>query len=617
MGPFLHPRNVWLSAIVLSVTCALTLNPGCKSKREANLDTAGSDSASARTERATAPSVPEIPVRKRVAAPFDSPARSVEFGRMRLDVSFQQPDFDAHTMNAVVTHQVRPHEPGLSTLELDAIDLVIKSIEIGPDWTPASFSQGDGKLRIALPATRRDTTEFPLRIAYSVTKPRLGLHFSGKDDEFTVYTNAEPLQARYWLPCHDWPDTRWQGCDVDIEAPSDYNVVAVGKRSGPPEARDSGRRSLHRWSLETPIDSHVFGFVIGKFSETRQDSSARVPVYLYMQPKYLGPDAAEKWPGLLGEFDDAPKSIAFFERLLGHDYPYPQFSHVSVPGHFHGGMEHAGFDMIAPSMFVQMRGNDRLRYDYVNHMIAHAWFAGMTNYAHITEAWLNEGFATYLHILWKGEREGVEAFRREMSSARGRVARFDVVGSAQPMVNTEIPEPGAMYSFGAGAVYFKGAWVLHMLRRELGDETFWRAVHEFLQTNRGRGVVTADLQRSFQRASGRDLNAYFDQWVYRGGTPRLDIRYEWLAERRLLAIEIEQEQLMDEEHPLFRMPLEVRYTAGGAVRDQRLELTQASQRFELECVARPESVRFDPETWALAVIRVDSPATSKPGEEEK
>jgi aminopeptidase N len=265
-------------------------------------------------------------------------------------------------------------------------------------------------------------------------------------------------------------------------------------------------------------------------------------------------------------------------------------------------------------MFVQMRGNDRLRYDYVTHMIAHAWFAGLTNYAHITEAWLNEGFATYLHILWKGEREGIEAFRREMASSRGRVARFDVVGTAQPMVNTEIPEPGAIYSFGAGAVYFKGAWVLHMLRRELGDETFWRGVHGFLETNRGRGVVTSDLQRAFQQTSGRDLNAFFDQWVYRGGTPRLDISYKWLAERRVLEIQVEQDQQIDAENPPFKLPLDLRFTVGGQVRDHRLDLTQATQRFEFECPQQPESVRFDPDVWALAVIRVDS-ATSKPARE--
>lgn len=615
MASFRPIRNPCGPAALFATVCAIALMIACEPKRQASVDASLTDSASARTDRSSAPTRPEIPIRQRVPAPFDSPPGQVDFGRMQLEVAFTPADFDAHTMNAVVTHNIRPHSSGLTSLELDAIDLTIKSIEIGPDWTPASFSQADGKLRIALPATRRDTAEFPVKIAYQATKPRLGLHFSGNDEEFTVYTNAEPLQARYWLPCHDWPDTRWQGCDVTIETPGDFNVVAVGKPVAAPRAIAGGQRLSHRWALDTPIDPHIFGFVVGRFREVcANPGSAGVPVLLYMQPKYLDAEAAEDWPGLFAEFDDVPKSITFYERLLGFDYPYPQFAHVSVPGHFHGGMEHAGFDMLAPSMFVQMRGSERLRYDYITHMIAHAWFAGLTNYAHITEAWLNEGFATYLHILWKGEREGIEAFRREMSASRGRVARFDIVGKSHPLVNTEIPEPGAIYSFGAGAVYFKGAWALHMLRRELGDEIFWHAVHEFLKTNRGRGVVTSDLQRAFQQASDRDLNAFFDQWVYRDGTPRLEIRYEWLPERRVLAIDVAQDQLIDADHPPFKMPLDVRVTLGGLSLDQRLDLAQATQHFELECADRPETVRFDPDVWALALIRIDSPSTTKPAE---
>ncbi len=487
--------------------------------------------------------VPEqTPVRTRAPAPFDSPPRDFDFGRMSLELTLTPDDLRQKCMSGVVTHRLRALREGLSKISLNAVGMRIDAVESGDPPQPLTFAYDGKTLEIALQSPPTPQHETPLRIAYRVEKPPFGLHFVGEpaDDGFTVYSNGEPLQARYWLPCHDWPDTRLAGCALRFSVPKGLIVVSVGEPVGTPIEAADGASTAFAWKLDVPIDPHLLGFAAGRYVEYKVDGGI-VPISFFSQPEFE-PDAREA-------FADAAESLAFFSKLCGVDYPFARFSHVVVPRHFHGGMEHAGFNMIAPQMFLGNPKADWVRFAYLAHMIAHQWFAGIVNYRHITEAWVNEGFGSYLHLLWLREKRGDDVFRAEMRRVRDLVLRFDVSGKSQPMVNREIGKPEEIYGFGGGLVYWKGAWVLHMLREELGDEVFWRGVRDYLVRNRFGDVDTSDLKTAFERASGRDLTAYFDQWVWRDGTPRLKVRWGWDAESKTLHLQVEQTQVVDDSHP--------------------------------------------------------------------
>ena len=561
--------------------------------------------------------------------PFASPSRDFDFLHMKLDVALSHASIAAGRMHAVVTHKVRPRRivgmrkpPAPPTrLRLDAVDLDIQTVELGPPWRAAEYKNDGEHLTIELDAAARDAKEFSVRIAYVAERPKLGLHFvrpkgANADRRTAVYTHAEPFQARYWLPCHDWPDTRWPS-DVSITVPTPFSAVSVGvplndggTSADPPAieglevAADEAFRRFD-WRIKIPIDPHLFGLAVGEYVElTIDDGLGGPPVLAYVQSDL---EAKARYT-----FRNVPRMIRYYAELTGVDYPFPQYSHVAVPSHFHGGMEHAGFSMLAPRLFslaAEGAARDRrVQYNYISHMLAHEWFGGLVNYQNITQAWLNEGFATYLHQLWRSQAESSDAFDEAMWSTAQRITRIDRVGSGRPIINTKLRTPNAVYGFDGGKIYWKGAWVLHMLRHELGDETFFKAVRTYLTQNRTTSVETTHLREAFEEVSGRDLIWFFDQWVLRGGTPELEVKYRWDAERGRALVTVEQTQEIDAEYPPFQFSLDLYFKVAGKVLTERVRVREPTHEFEIALDAQPEVFCVDPGGRVLKSLELSKPA---------
>ena len=186
-------------------------------------------------------------------ASFDSPPRGFDFLHMRLEVTLTRADMKARRMPGVVTYRVRPRpaddktpatQPtGLEQLRLNAVGLEIQQVELGPEWRAARHQTDGEHLTIELERAHSLGEEFAVRIHYVVSRPRRGLYFVLPDDDepwteaagrdIVVYTMSEPLMARRWLPCHDWPDTHWPS-DVFITVPKPFVAVSAGEPVGEP-----------------------------------------------------------------------------------------------------------------------------------------------------------------------------------------------------------------------------------------------------------------------------------------------------------------------------------------------------------------------------------------------
>lgn len=559
------------------------------------------------------------------ASRFDSPPRDFDFIHMDLALTFTEEDIAARRMHGVVTHQIRPRGPKPAELRLNAVDMSIENVTLLRRFEGARASSDSGgvlinladaeghefeydgrELRIRIPEFNPAAQEFLVAVRYRVENPKRGLFFvlptaDEPDRPTVVYTNAEPLQARYWVPCHDWPDTRWTST-LTFNVPPQLTAISVGQ----PDA------ASRRWNLSTPTDPHLLGFAVGEFAAlqriepgaggTRFDAIVRRGPYVVTG---AGDAAAHT-------LRDVPHMIRFYESLTGIPFPYPQYTHVTIPTHFHGGMEHAGFSMIDPALLsTGRRGNvpeERTTYNYVAHMLAHMWFAGIVNYRHVREAWLNEAFATYLHQNWYTQAEGPDAFVNEMQRTVDLIARFDRPGRSTPLVPPTLASAEAVYGFGGGLVYWKGAWVLHMLRHELGHQTFWRGVKQYLETNRLAAATTADLQAAFEHVAGRPLEAFFNQWVHRDGIPTLEVAYAWEESRRAIVIHVQQNQRIDAENPPFDVPLEFAWRNGDVERRERVVVRDATTEFAFPCDAEPALFCADPEGALLATLREAKPA---------
>lgn len=535
-----------------------------------------------------------------VGPPFDSPACDVAFEHLALDVAFDEPDFEARRMRGLATYRIRAARDGVRWLMLDAVGLQFDNVEIGPKWRAARHVVGDGYIAIDLGRSLRRDEAADVRLSYRVENPATGLYFVRRGNEYVVYTHDEAHQGRHWLPCHNWPDTRFASCEVSVRAPTGYRAASVGRLVEFAPLHGGG--TISRWRIDQPLDTHMFGFALGRFERialppVQRDGATPLPISIFARPADI--DAARE------RLDDAGAVIRFYSERIGEPYPFPEYSHVLVPGHFHGGMEHAGFDMVAPEALRSLFWGERARYDYVAHMIAHHWFGAMVNFRDFRHAWLNEGFATYLHTLWLGHRTGEERLQRELRSIRGRVIAGDRGGRSAPLVNAEIRNPNDAYGFAGGAVYFRGAWVLRMLADELGEDVFWAGVRRYLREHRWGSVTTDDLRAALERASGRDLSDFFAQWVYRGGVPHVRVAWRYVEESRVVMLRVAQTQLIDPQRPPFRFMLDVRIDCGEYAELHRVPVRAADETFELSWdAAAPTAVVLDPDVRLLGSLEV-------------
>jgi len=561
---------------------------------------------------------------------FDSPPRSFDFLDMHLELTLTSEDIAARRMRGIVTYSIQPRDPasGPTELPLDAVDLQVRSVRDATIGGDLSFRGEAGKLLIDVHDAYDSDGHLTVQIVYSVEQPRRGLFFvlpdaEDRDAPPTIYSNSEPLQARYWLPCHDWPDTRWPA-DVRITVPQSLFAVSVGALVEPPRrvppapaSRPSTQPAeplwTFHWRLDQPIDPHLLGFAVGRFEMLRFDSPPWIsaepgasgtlpPVFAYVEKEH---ESAARYT-----FRRTPQMVHYYSELLGVRFPFPQFAHVSVREHFHGGMEHAGFSMLAPANLTAGPGEgsheDYYEHCYIAHMLAHSWFGGLVNYRHVREAWLNEGFATYLHQLWYTQSDGEDAFRQDLWQTARTVVRGQKLTPAQPLEVRSLRSPGEVYSFGHGLVYWKGAWVVHMLRRQLGEEVFWNAVRAYLLRRDG-SVETADLQKDFEAISGQDLAPFFDQWVRRPDVPELSVKYAWDEERRLARVTVQQTQAAGDEHPPLTFPLDLYFRTEAGGRIETITIDSAETALEFPFPQPPAVFCVDPDNWLLKSLTAEMP----------
>ena len=213
------------------------------------------------------------------------------------------------------------------------------------------------------------------------------------------------------------------------------------------------------------------------------------------------------------------------------------------------------------------------------------------------DLWLSEGFATYFHGLFLEGLGGMDALRDHMARAASTVKEATAKGP-KAVVDPGVAEPSAKLS---AFTYQKGAWVLHMLRRTLGDETFFRALRRYYAAHAGATATTEDLRHALEAASGRDLAAFFRQWLYRPGLPELRVEWSWDAATRQAVVTLAQAQGGEP----YSLDLDLLFRAGDLAERRTITLRQVEESFRLALPFPPEDVEADPDGWLLhtATIR--------------
>jgi aminopeptidase N len=281
--------------------------------------------------------------------------------------------------------------------------------------------------------------------------------------------------------------------------------------------------------------------------------------------------------------------LDYFSERFGVVYPYEQYAQVVVEQFIEGGME----NLSATTLTERTLHDARAHLDYtsdplVSHELAHQWWGDLVTCRDWAHIWLNEGFASYFEACWDEKKNGEDAYDFNMLEKAGGALNG---GRTTPLVRRRYLTSGE--TFGGGT-YPKGAWVLHMLRRELGEDAFWRGLRAYILEHHGQAVETEDFRRSMEKATARSLGDFFWQWTERAGHPVLDVTVAWDDKDSLLEVSCVQKQ---EGEPFsFTVDLAVAEAppAGGAApRLVPMRVAKKEERLLVPLAARPLWVAFD------------------------
>lgn len=503
---------------------------------------------------------------------------------------------ETRSIRAECTVRLRALEDALSEVRLDLVGLEVEGVSAA-DGRALAFRRTPGALSIDLAETLAPGAEAEFAIRYG-GRPERGLWFAGQRADGTgptlVFSHGQTEGSRGWFPCLDEPHER-AALELTLTIPASWSAVASGERV---EARVDGDRRHERWVLAFEHPSYLVGLVAGELA-LREGRAGDVPLQFLSEPRF------EDW--LEPTFAETDEVLAFLADWTGIPYPYPKYSQAAVDNFPWGGMENISATTLTPLLL----GDERAQLDapprlLIAHEAAHQWFGDLFTCADWSHLWLNEGFATYLALLYLEHARGIDEFRAELREAQEAYLAEDVGPARRPTVWNVWKEPDDVFDTRA---YQGAAARLHLLRFVLGDAAFLAGVRAYARENVGRGVVTDDLRRALERAAGRDLGRFFQQWFESPGYPEFVFAWEWDPEARELRLAVEQVQASADGTPeVFELPVEVEVRSAEGVRSLRLELGERRQRFRFPCPTQPLYVRFDAHGWIPKRMHEQKPA---------
>ncbi|MHB8079133.1 MAG: M1 family metallopeptidase [Candidatus Krumholzibacteriia bacterium] len=462
------------------------------------------------------------------------------------------------------------------------------------DTSPLPYTRADGRLVIdlALPLTATDTTTVDI-FFHGTPAPDgfLGFAFDTTPDGAPLAsTLSEPWSARSWWPCRDDPRDK-ATCTARLYVPTGLTAVSNGVRLAAaknaglwdtlvPAAKDAALYVPFFWRESLPISTYHVSLAVSNYVELH-DVWQDLPIVHYVYPSQVAAARVD--------FAAVPDMLAFCSDRFG-PYPFAGQKYGMASFNWDGAMEHP----TATSWGTVLMTGDARYETVVLHELSHQWFGDQATCADWTQTWLNEGFATYAEALWAEYRNGPTARKWFM------VARSVFEAWSGPLVR----EPGhtdPAYYFD-DMVYYKGAWVLHMLRRRLGDPLFYACLRAWLEEPGVRfGTGTSDdFVRVCERVSGQDLGWFFPQWLYWTVYPLLDVGWVNSAPGAL-TVTVRQSQPPDPVYGdrAFAIPIELGLAGVGFVDTVSVFMDRREQTFTLPTPGAVTSLTVDPGRWLL------------------
>jgi aminopeptidase N len=393
-----------------------------------------------------------------------------------------------------------------------------------------------------------------------------------------------PERARYWLAAVDHPSDKAEVSWLVENIPSGWRVVANGACHpvpGRPAVRCAERHPIPTYTM-------VLGATVFAVSAHRPVLNGRdtipIEVWAYLEDSAF----ADSIP-----FRRATEIVETMQRLVG-PFPYEKLAHVQSATRY-GAMENASAIFYAEGAYLTRR----MREGVVRHETAHQWFGDAVTERDWHHVWLSEGFASYFDAVVGAALDGDSVMARIMRASAEAVMHSPVVD--RPIIDSTVGDPSQLLSANS---YQKGAWVLSMLRTEIGDSAFWSGMREYYRRYRDSTALSEDFQRVMERAARRPLGWFFHQWLYQPGYPQLDIR--WVNDSTSRQVVLYVRQAQSEAWGRFRLAVPLRFVGveGIAWRTLNLDPRYREQVASFTVDRMPSDILVDPEGRLLMTATV-------------
>ena len=484
------------------------------------------------------------------------------------------------------TVRMRLLAPNLTTVWLDLAN--ISTARQGRGMTVSAvarngialrFTHTDDHLTMTLdkPSTVGETIELVVRYAGI---PADGMQIKpNKHGDRTFFSDDWPNKAHHWLPMIDHISDK-ATMEMHVVAPAHYQVISNGRRIEQTDLMGGVRRTV--WRESVPIAPWLYALGVARFAVQHVGDYNGVPLETWVF-------AQDRDAGFYDFAVPTKDALAFYSQFVG-PYSYEKLANVQSNS-VSGGMESASAIFYSAG---SVSGTRSLRWrNVVIHEIAHQWFGNAVTERDWNDVWLSEGFATYFTLLFIEHAYGRDEFTDGLRSSRRTVLDFYAKTPDYRVVHENLSD---MSQVTTGMTYQKGSWTLHMLRQLMGDDKFWIGIRDYYARFQNQSASTNDFRLAMERASGLDLSSFFQQWLYRGGIPKLEGTWQWDANAKQVVVELAQTQ----PGVPFRLPVEVGITVAGArVRTEKIELTDRSGRFTIAADQEPTVVELDPNVRLL------------------
>lgn len=478
----------------------------------------------------------------------------------------------------------------VDTLVLDLIDLKVDSVLVDGRRTP--FARPSDAIDVPLPPGK--TGRFRVEVAYhGAVQDGLIIRTDG-EGRWTGFGDNWPNRARYWIPSVDDPSDK-ATVSWSVTAPAERTVVANGVLVDRTKLPNGMART--RWRESHPIAPYLMVIAAAPLVEYSLGETACglalgggcVPQMVYVAP--------EQRSMLPGAFAEAPEIVRYFAALVG-PFPYEKLAHLQSSTRF-GGMENATAIFYADDAFRHGRMNEGL----IAHETAHQWFGDAVTEREWPHIWLSEGFATYFAALFVEHAHGEDAFRENMRRIRSTVLEDRESVPSRPVIDTAQKKLLDLLDRNS---YEKGGFVLHMLRRQVGDSAFFRALRAYYVAHRDGNALTDDLRAAMEQASGQQLGWFFDQWLRRPGYVEARVTWFYDPSSHQVALDVTQ----GGRYGAFRFPLILAVREGNGVVRRETITVPAEQQVHLMLPVRfattPQALEADPDVDVLARLDVHS-----------